>query len=208
MSNPRDPRPQLIALAQRFHSRGWMPGTSGLLSCRQADGSVEVSAPGRTKDQLREDDFITLAMDGRVMRQVRPQDRPSADSIIHLALYERFPQARLIVQLHMIEAPLVARMCLEDELLLPNLELLKGFGVWEQAPEVTVPVFENHLDVPRIAGEIRARMAASPPRVPGLLIRDQGLTVWGPTVAAVCNHVELFEYLFRYMVTARMAGLD
>lgn len=173
MSAPRDPRPQLITLAQRFCAQGWMPGGAGQLSARLTDGSVETTAAGRPKDSLREEDFVTVGPEGRVLRQARPQDRPGSDVLIHLALYERFPQARFVAQVHFIEAPLVARMCLSDELPLPNLELLKGLGVWETAPEVNLPVFENHPDVPRIAGEIRARMAATPPRVPGLIIREQ-----------------------------------
>ena len=42
--------------------------------------------------------------------------------------------------------------------------------------------------------ELAARFATEPPRVPGFLIRDHGLTAWGRDADAALNHVEFFEY--------------
>ena len=88
------------------------------------------------------------------------------------------------------------------------LRHLKAFGIWEVGPEITIPVFENHPDAPRIAGEIRARVAASPPRVPGLLSREHGLTLWASSAQQLVNYAEVFDHLFRFMLQARMAGFD
>jgi methylthioribulose-1-phosphate dehydratase len=46
----------------------------------------------------------------------------------------------------------------------------------------------------------------SPPQVPALLIRDHGITVWAPSQAAARHYVELVEYIFRYLVSARQVG--
>jgi methylthioribulose-1-phosphate dehydratase len=54
---------------------------------------------------------------------------------------------------------------------------------------------------------VAARFAAEPPRVPGFLIRDHGLTAWGRDSDAALNHVELFEYLFGFLSSARAAGI-
>jgi len=77
--------------------------------------------------------------------------------------------------------------------------LLKGFGIWEEEPEIDLLVLRNHAHVPRIAEEMASRFQAEPPRVPGFLIRDHGLTAWGRDADAALNHVELFEYIFGYM---------
>jgi methylthioribulose-1-phosphate dehydratase len=69
-----------------------------------------------------------------------------------------------------------------------------------------MPVFDNHLYVPRIAAEICQRFQVSPPQVPALLIRDHGITVWAPSQAAARHYVELVEYIFRYLVSARQVG--
>ena len=208
MTAPADPRATLATLARRFYERGWMAGAAGNLSCRLPDGSIEITALMRPKDNLREDDFLQIAIDGQILRKGRAQDKPSTAAAVHLALYDRFPGARYVAQLLPAEAQLVARMALSDELPLPALEHLKAFGIWEVGPEITIPVFENHPDAPRIAGEIRARVAASPPRVPGLLIREHGLTLWASSAQQLVNYAEVFDHLFRFMLQARMAGLD
>jgi methylthioribulose-1-phosphate dehydratase len=86
--------------------------------------------------------------------------------------------------------------------------MLKGLGVWDQDPDVSLAIFPNHLHVPRIAEEVVARFAAAPPRVPGFLIRDHGLTAWGRDADAALHHVELLEHIFGYMAAALAAGLN
>ena len=51
------------------------------------------------------------------------------------------------------------------------------------------------------------RLKDEPPVAPVLLIRNHGLTTWGESMEAAFNHVELAEYVFRYMVAARLLRL-
>ena len=198
-----DVRKNLIAAASHFYNRGWMVGTAGNLSARLADGSFWITASGRAKGQLTEQDFIRLDVDGKVLEQPHPNCRPSAETSIHQAIYKCFPEAQACYHVHSIEANLVSRFTKDDILPLPAIEMLKGLGVWEQNPEVAIPLFTNHLEVPRIADEICSRFAISPPPIPALLIRDHGVTVWADSTAKAYNYVEVAEYIFRYMVAAR-----
>ena len=91
---------------------------------------------------------------------------------------------------------------------LPAIEMLKGLGVWEENPQVSMPLFANYLSVPKIAQEICEVFALSPPKVPALLIRDHGVTVWANSPAAAYNYIEIVEYIFRYMVIATQSILD
>ncbi|MFM6399528.1 MAG: class II aldolase/adducin family protein, partial [Planktothrix sp.] len=52
------------------------------------------------------------------------------------------------------------------------------------------------------------RFKQTTPDVPALLIRNHGVTVWAASPEAAENHVELAEYIFRYIVAARQAGLN
>ena len=143
-----------------------------------------------------------------MVERARPDDRPSAETSLHDVIYRLFPQAGACFHVHSIAGNVAARLAAGDDLRLPPLEMLKGLGVWDQDPDVSLAVFPNHLHVPRIAQELRARFTASPPRVPGFLIRDHGLTTWGRDAEAALHHVELFEYVFGYVAAARRAGLD
>jgi methylthioribulose-1-phosphate dehydratase len=202
-----DPRDLLADAARLFYGRGWMAGTAGNLSLRLADGSFWITASGKLKGRLRRADFLRVAPGGEVLERGRPEDRPSAETSLHDSIYRLFPEAGACFHVHSIPANVAARLAPGGSLRLPPLEMIKGLGIWEEEPEVDLAVFPNHAHVPRIAEEMAARFAAEPPRVPGFLIRDHGLTAWGRDADAALNHVELFEYLFGYLSAAGAAGL-
>lgn len=202
-----DPRPILIAAAGYFYQLGWMVGTAGNLSARMSDGSFWITASGRNKGQLSNNDFIRISPDGRVLEQPSPDTRPSAETSIHQAIYSLFPDTQACYHVHSIEANLVSHFTDGDVLPLPPLEMLKGLGVWEEHPKVAIPVFANPVEVPRIARDITERFQAELPPVNVLLIRNHGVTVWASSTQAAQNYLEIAEYIFRYMVAARNVGI-
>ncbi|HSS52596.1 MAG TPA: methylthioribulose 1-phosphate dehydratase [Thermoanaerobaculia bacterium] len=208
MEPDQDPRTVLAAAARLFYDRGWMWGTAGNLSQRLPDGSFWITASGKAKGRLTPADFLRVAPGGEVVEKGRPSDRPSAEISLHDAIYRLIPEAGACFHVHSIPANVAARLAEGNDLRLPPLEMLKGLGIWDQDPHVTLAVFPNHLYVPAIAVELVARFAETPPQVPGFLIRDHGLTVWGPDAEAALHHVELFEYIFGYIAAARAARLD
>jgi len=200
-----DPRLDLIAAAQCFYQKGWMVGTAGNLSARLSDGSVWITASGKSKGNLTLEDFVRVHLDGRV--EATHSLKPSAETAIHQTLYTLFPAAQACYHVHSVEANLVSRFVDTETLPLPPLEMLKGLGVWEENPQCTIALFPNHLDVKRIATEIEQRFQTEPPQIPAFLIRDHGLTVWAPSTQSAYHFVELLEYIFRYMVLARQIKL-
>ncbi|MGH9361403.1 MAG: methylthioribulose 1-phosphate dehydratase, partial [Thermoanaerobaculia bacterium] len=201
------PRPRLAAVARRLHRRGWMTGTAGNLSARLDDGSLWISASGKDKGRLRRRDFLRLGTGGEVLERGSEDSRPSAETAIHQAVYALFPTARACLHVHTIPSNLAARLTAGEELPLPPLEMLKGLGIPEEEPRVGVAVFPNHAHAPAIAAEIAARFAAAPPRLPGLLVRDHGLTVWAGDLETGVHYLELFDYLFAYLTAARASGI-
>jgi methylthioribulose-1-phosphate dehydratase len=201
-----DPRPNLIASASQFYQLGWMVGTAGNLSAKTPDGSFWITASGKSKGLLQENDFVRVTVDGEVLDSCAPNNRPSAETSIHQAIYSLFPEANACYHVHSVEANLVSSWVEGDNLPLPPLEMVKGLGVWEENPQVLMSVFENYLEVPRIAQAIRDRFQVSPPQIPALLIRHHGVTVWANSPETAQNYVEVAEYLFRYLVRAGQSG--
>lgn len=193
----------LITAARQFYQQGWMVGTAGNLSIRNEDDSFWITASGKSKGNLTQQDLVKVNLAGEVVESPDPDNRPSAETSIHQVIYQLFPEAQACYHVHSIEANLVSHFSNSEELDLPPLEMIKGLGVWEQHPQVTMPLFENHLKVPRIAQEIRDRFLVKPPKIPALLIRNHGVTVWGKSPENTHNHLEIVEYIFRYLVTAR-----
>lgn len=197
-----DPRWELIEAARNFYLQGWMVGTAGNLSARLGNDSFWITASGRAKGELTDSDFIRVALDGKVL-QASADLKPSAETAIHQAIYSLFPTAQACYHVHSVEANIVSHFTTGDDLPLPPLEMLKGLGVWEESPQVAMPVFKNHLEVSQIATEIGDRFRNKPANLPALLIRNHGVTVWAPSLTAARHNIELVEYIFRYMVMAR-----
>ena len=199
------PRTALAAIAQQFYQRGWMPGTAGNLSARADDDAVAgfwITASGVPKGQLDESDFLLVSVrDDAVIERLRATHKPSAETSLHRSIYRAFPQARACLHVHSVDACIaVSRVPPAiTTLRLPPLEVLKGFDLWEENPQIDLPVFENWLDVPRIARDIEQRFAITPPRIGALAIRDHGITVWGESLQQAFNRVEVVEFIMSYM---------
>ncbi|MGB3754898.1 MAG: methylthioribulose 1-phosphate dehydratase [Rivularia sp. (in: cyanobacteria)] len=208
-----DPRPTLIAAARQFYQMGWMVGTAGNLSARISDSSFWITGSGCPKNQLTADDFVVMTLDDKekfysTPTESHPQKRPSAETSIHAAIYSLFPDTQVCYHVHSIENNLVSRFTKSNTLPLPPLEMLKGLGVWQENPQVTMPIFANHLKVPRIADEIYTRFKDTKPQIPALLIRDHGVTVWADSLEGASNYLEVVEYIFRYMVANQKMGME
>jgi methylthioribulose-1-phosphate dehydratase len=203
-----NPRSHLITAARQFYQLGWMVGTAGNLSARDSDGSIWITASGKSKGRLTETDFVRIAPDGTLLEALSPNNRPSAETSIHQVIYDLFPDAQACYHVHSVEANLVSRFVTGDYLPLPAIEMLKGLGIWQENPDVSLAVFKNYLEVPRIAQEISDRFQASPPDVPALLILHHGVTVWANSPETAANYIEVAEYLFRYIVAAHQVGIQ
>jgi methylthioribulose-1-phosphate dehydratase len=203
-----DSRPTLIADARQFYQMGWMLGTAGNLSARISNNSFWITASGCLKNQLTADDFVSMSLDDKgnfscYSTESNSKKRPSAETSIHAAIYNLFPDAQVCYHVHSIENNLVSRFTESDTLPLPPLEMLKGLGVWEENPRHSMPIFANHLEVSRIADEIYTRFKHTKPTIPALLIRDHGVTVWADSPERANNYLEVVEYIFRYMVASQ-----
>lgn len=197
------PRRALAEMAGDFHRRGWMAGTAGNLSVRDcaSPAGFWITASGLPKGRLDENDFLLMDLETeRVLERLSPGARPSAETAIHRAIYQLFPEARACLHVHSVAASLAVAGLAPDaeELPLPPLEMLKGLGLWEERPVVSLPLFPNWLDVSAIAEAIRRRFTAPPP-LPALMIHGHGATVWGASLQEAYNRVEVVEFLMSYL---------
>jgi methylthioribulose-1-phosphate dehydratase len=200
------PRAALAEIARDFHARGWMAGTAGNLSARADDDHFWITASGMPKGRLEETDFLLVRVkDGEVVERVRPDNKPSAETSIHRTIYALFPAARACLHGHIVQAAIAVDRAKKGvkSLRLPAIEMIKGFDIWQQNPKVDLPLFENHLDVAKIARDIETRFKKTKPAVTALMVRAHGPTVWGAGLQEAYNRFEILEYLLRYQAQAR-----
>lgn len=195
----------LSQMGRTFHSRGWMAGTAGNLSVRdpQQQGSFWVTASGNPKGQLESSDFLRVSIaSGEILESPLSSNKPSAEATIHQTIYRLYPQARCCLHVHTVDACIATEKCSEPSLPLPPLEMVKGMGIWQQSPEVELPLFDNWLEVARIATEIEQRFSQQLPDISALMIRQHGLTVWGDSLQQAYNRLEIMEFIMSYMARA------
>jgi methylthioribulose-1-phosphate dehydratase len=94
------------------------------------------------------------------------------------------------------------RFSSQGEVVLKDLEMLKGLDIWEEEAEARVPIVANLFKLPALAEAVAERITDQ--RAPGVLIRSHGLYAWGANPFQAKRHVEAFEFMFEYLL--RMGG--
>jgi methylthioribulose-1-phosphate dehydratase len=206
-------REQLADLGRRYHTAGWLMGTSGNLSARlrgsggaSDDDRVVVTASGRHKGRLGTEDFVVVDLAGRLLAAGRDA-RPSAETSLHLAIYRHTPDAGLALHVHTVASTLVAPDGPGGDVAIGHahfrgFEMIKGFNLWEEDATAALPIFANRPHVPDIAAAVE-RYYATPRGVPAFVIRGHGLTAWGADGFTADRHLEVAEFLCRIAVARR-----
>ncbi|MFF5920496.1 methylthioribulose 1-phosphate dehydratase [Streptomyces flavochromogenes] len=194
---------QLADISRTLYERGWMPGTSGNISMRLPDepGRALITASGRDKGELTARDVVEVA--ARTGQASHPgQDRPSAETCIHAAIY-RVTGARAVIHVHSPYATVVAHSAAARDAVtsvrVERFELLKGLGL-KDPTFADLPVFPNWPQVDRIADDVAAHLTADRDGPPGLLLADHGITAWGDSLGQAKNRLECLESLCQLLV--------
>ena len=182
----------LIEAGRILHGNGWVPATSGNFSSRIDEQTMAITVSGWHKGELSREGIMRADMAGQSLEEGK---RPSAETLLHCQLYKRFPEVGAVLHTHSMNATLISRLH-SDELTLEDYQLLKAFrGVTSHEHSITLPIFPNDQDIPRLAEKVEKYMDSHPP-VHGYLIAGHGLYTWGADVKETLRHLEAFEFLF------------
>ena len=191
MSDLAERAAELVDAGRQLYAREMVPATSGNFSARLDDGTIAMTVSGRHKGRLSIADIMRVDAEGNPL----DDRRPSAETLLHVQIYSRFAQARVILHPHSVNATVLSLMS-HDELILQDYELLKAFpGVATHDCSVRVPVFANDQDIARLAAQVDATLSERCD-APGYLIRGHGFYTSGASVEDALRHVEAFEFLF------------
>jgi methylthioribulose-1-phosphate dehydratase len=185
---------ELVETIHFLHTQGWAPATSSNYSIRQGTADhFWISASGKDKGKFAVEDLMKVDMQGRPTEANR---RPSAETLLHVLLYELYPDTGCVLHTHSVYNTVLSAV-LEGEKTLPlaGYEVLKGLrGVSTHESEVAVPIFPNSQDMPALVEEIR-QYHQNHPDMKGFLLAGHGLYSWGCTIAETKRYIEVFEFL-------------
>ena len=182
---------ELIGAGRIIHGRGWVPATSGNFSAKLSSDRIAITVSGRHKGDLTPDDIMVVDGEGRSL----DERKPSAETLLHTAIYRRFPNVGAVLHPHSPGSVLASRL-FGDRMVLEDYELLKALaGITTHATRVVVPIFPNDQDIPRLAAQVDGYID-SHGDLHGYIIASHGFYTWGQTVRDALRHVEALEFLF------------
>lgn len=179
---------EMIEIGAFCHQREWVPASAGNFSARLDQNTILVTRSGAHKGHLCDEDFLHADLNGHTLDIDK---KPSAETLLHCERYQANDAIGAVLHTHSLAATLVPAEL--SKLKLANYELLKIFkGIDTHATEISIPVFENDQDMPRLAAKVSA---AAPKHA--YIIAGHGIYVWGKNLRQCCNRLEALEFLLK-----------
>lgn len=195
---------ELLDAITFFNQKGWSPATSTNYSVRSTEkNQYIISRSGVDKSKFQLSDLILINPQGEVLAPFNtPGIKSSAETEIHTALYEMFPDVNCVLHTHSVLGTVLSHSLVkEKELRFEGLEILKGLEGNQTHELVEVlPIVPNSQEMKDILNNMKGRFA---PNVHGFLIAGHGLYTWGKSIAAAKRHIETYEFLFECYQTMR-----
>ncbi len=190
------PTGELAEAGREFYRRGWVLGTSGNFSMLLARKPLRicVTASGIEKGNLDETNFLELDDDAEILQGF---GKPSAETLLHLAIYRFMPKARSILHTHSVWGTILSDQYFEQGAIeIEGYEMLKGLsGISTHEHTEKVPIIENSQDYIALSHVIE-NVIRDNAGLHGIYLRRHGFYTWGESVAEARRHVEIFEFLF------------
>lgn len=208
MTLAADPRALIVELCRQFYGLGWVSGTGGGISIRQA-GRVYMAPSGVQKERLLAEDIYELDEDGAVLQG------PAATELPGLKVSEcsplffnafRLRDAGAVIHSHGMFA-MLATLSAGEVFECTELEMIKGIAGHGFYDRLVVPIVENTAHECDLADRMADAMRAHPD-TQAVLVRRHGVYVWGRDWVQAKTQAECYHYLFEAVVRMRQLGLD
>jgi methylthioribulose-1-phosphate dehydratase len=183
---------ELAETIRHYNLKGWSPATSTNYSFKDDLGLIWVSKSGIDKSQFHSNDFITITNEGVSCGEFEGL-KPSAETLIHCAIYELFPESTVILHSHSVY-PVVLSSLLSDKLIVKEYEIQKGFeGQVSHENALEIPIFDNSQDIKAFAKTLIN--SKSKLQNHSFIMRKHGTYAWGRNLFEAKRHLESLEYL-------------
>lgn len=193
----------LSQVCRWISAKGLTPATAGNFSHRFDQESAFVSASGIDKEKIAPDSFLRMYFDGRFDH---PQLKPSAESYLHLKIYELLPEVECVLHVHSKPTTILTQISQSNSVTLEGLELLKSLqGIQTHETQVHLPILDNHQDMRYLAGLLHELHAREKLQY-GFFLKGHGLYTWGRSIDEAKRHVEGIEFLMDCMLQMKLLG--
>jgi methylthioribulose-1-phosphate dehydratase len=197
---------ELLDAIRFFNQKDWSPATSTNYSVRsQNPENYIISRSGVDKSKFQLTDLILINAEGAVQPPFnKPGIKSSAETEIHTALYERYPEINCVLHTHSVLGTVLSMAkSSEKQIRFEGYEILKGLegNATHELFEI-LPIVPNSQDMKDIIRDMKSHFTEKP-SIHGFLIAGHGLYTWGKDIATAKRHIETYEFLFECIHTLR-----
>ncbi|TDQ59382.1 ribulose-5-phosphate 4-epimerase/fuculose-1-phosphate aldolase [Mesocricetibacter intestinalis] len=198
---------QMVALARSLFERGYSVGGAGNLSVRLDRERILVTPTGASLGRLQAERLAVVDMRGNLLSG----DKPSKESVFHLAIYRNNPACGAIVHLH--STYLTALSCLQG--LDPDnaIRAFTPYYVMRVGKLAVVPYY------PPGDGNIARELGERANRGKAFLLANHGVVVCGENLVDALENTEELEetaklyfilqgHKIRYLTAAEIKDLE
>lgn len=204
MANELTNRDALAELVRWMNNQGWSPGTSTNYSFLhpELEQVVVVSKSGIDKSVFSTEDFMHVDLLG-APTNAYSEFKPSAETLIHTAIYEMFPDTRFILHTHSKASTILSHLYQSEGCIhFSGYEVLKGLpNTHTHEVGIDVPIFANDQDMLRFCRMLRENQNLLMHNA--FLMEKHGLYVWGSSLFEAKRHLEIYEFLLDIALTLK-----
>jgi methylthioribulose-1-phosphate dehydratase len=194
MNNLQALKEEVASVIRAYNAKGWSPATSTNYSFKEraSDAVIHVSRSGVDKSLFSSADFISIDATG-LPTAAYEACTPSAETLIHCAIYALFPETTVILHSHSIYPVLISQG--EGKAISFNgYEIQKGFaGQTTHNCTISIPIFDNSQNMHEFSQLLLAEKEQLHQH--SLIIRKHGTYAWGKNLFEAKRHLETLEYL-------------
>ena len=170
--------------------RGWVPATAGNISARLSFDRIAITRSGVHKGFLDSFSVIEVDLQGR---PVAADAKPSAETLLHCQIYQRFPQVGAVLHGHSVSGTVLSMADAGSTIIFEGYELFKAFaGQGTHQQRLCLPVLDNDQDIARLSTVIEPHLGEAPL---GYYIRGHGAYIWAADMQKALARLEALEFL-------------
>jgi methylthioribulose-1-phosphate dehydratase len=191
--NPTRKLSQDIILAGKWISeRHWVPATGGNFSARLNLSECLVTASGKHKGHLVEEDLLTIKWVGS---ELDCKGKPSAETLLHTKIYDLDKTAQAVFHTHSVHTTVFSRLIDAPFYRFNGYEMQKSIkGNITHESNLLLPIINNSQDMQELAETVKQRWEASPMPF-AFLVKGHGMYAWGGSIDEAKRHLEGWEFL-------------
>jgi len=198
MTTPEQHRDTLLELCEaitRISGKGLTPATGGNFSVRISEAEFFITCSGVDKESLTPEHFLLCRVpDGG--QSIASSQRPSAETLVHAALYSQDSSITSVFHTHSVPATILSHTE-ADSIRLQGYEMQKSIrGFLSHEDTLEIPLLANTQDMNSVNKVLTSSWQRFS-QTPGFILKRHGLYAWGNSIFEAKRHTEGFEFLLQ-----------